>query len=117
MAERCTTRLGRQNKAMRDARDDRKLNPEEQVLRVPLTRDGILQAWGRVRTVRHLVEKHNVDINSRCRDGMTALDVAEESGKTECASYLRELGATNRWSPTETESSSDEDMDSDDDSV
>ena len=43
VAERCTERLGRQNKAMRDARDDRKLNPEEQVLLVPLTRDNILQ--------------------------------------------------------------------------
>jgi ankyrin repeat protein len=43
VAERCTERLARQSKAKRDARDDRKLNPKEQVLRVPLTRDKILQ--------------------------------------------------------------------------
>ena len=48
-------------------------------------------ANGRVRTVQHLVEKYNVDIHARNRDGKTALDVAEEYGRTECASYLRSL--------------------------
>jgi hypothetical protein len=61
VAERCTTRLGRQSKARRDARDDRKLNPEEQVLRVPLIRDGVLQClnpWKRseLQTVLRLRE-------------------------------------------------------------
>jgi len=48
---------------------------------------------GRVCTVKHLVEKHNVDIHARGGGGQTALDVAEEEGFTpaheECASYLR----------------------------
>ena len=50
-------------------------------------------AWsGRVRTVKHLVEKHNVDIHKRTlRGGMTALDLAEGWGRTECAAYLRAL--------------------------
>jgi hypothetical protein len=54
-------------------------------------------AWsGRVRTVKHLVEKHKVDIHKR--DGWmraTALDEAERCGKTECAAVLRGYGATN----------------------
>ena len=50
---------------------------------------------GRVRTVKHLVEKHNVDIHKRNRFGNTALDSAEEDGMTECADYLRGYGATN----------------------
>ena len=68
---------------------------------------------GRVRTVQHLIEKHNVDIHVRDCDGKTALDLAEKHDRTECASFLRELGATN-GEPSETESSSDEDLDSDD---
>jgi len=46
---------------------------------------------GRVRTVRHLVEKHNVHIHARNWVWQTALDVAEEQGRTECASYLRDV--------------------------
>ena len=49
---------------------------------------------GRVRTVKHLVEKHNVDIYQRSRDGWTALELAEEKGMTECAAYLRSLQST-----------------------
>ncbi len=49
---------------------------------------------GLVRTVKHLVEKHNVDIHKRKRDGKTALDLAEEKGRTECADYLRTLQST-----------------------
>jgi len=59
-------------------------------------------AKGNFRTVRHLVEKYNVDILADSWDG-TALDLAELNGRTECASYLRELA----------ESSSDEDSDDD----
>ena len=49
---------------------------------------------GRVRTVKHLVEKHKVDIHKRSRKGMTALDWAERRGRTECADYLRALMST-----------------------
>ena len=59
---------------------------------------------GRVRTVKHLVEKHNVDIHKRDADGMTALDWAEHDGRTECADCLRGYGATNgghRYTTTE----------------
>ena len=51
---------------------------------------------GRVRTVKHLVEKHNVDIHKRLAGwgGKTALDLAEENGRTECADYLRALQST-----------------------
>ena len=58
-------------------------------------------AWdGRVRTVKHLVEKHNVDIHKRTQetddnnDGLTALDLAESDGRTACAAYLRALQST-----------------------
>ena len=50
---------------------------------------------GRVRTVKHLVEKHNVDIHKRNDGGRTALDFAERHGRTECAAVLRGYGATN----------------------
>jgi ankyrin repeat protein len=50
--------------------------------------------YGRVRTVKHLVEKHNVDIHKRNRDGKTALDLAEGNDRTECADYLRALQST-----------------------
>jgi len=50
--------------------------------------------YGRVRTVKHLVDKHNVDIHKRTWLGKTALDRAEEIGRTECAAYLRELTYT-----------------------
>jgi len=73
--------------------------------------------FGRLRTLKHLVEKYNVDIHRVCwldDFGETALDYAErhktaksEHDTTECASYLRELGAIN-WEWTD-ESSSDED--------
>ena len=46
---------------------------------------------GRVRTVKHLVEKHNVDIHKRGEYEQTALDLAEVWGMTECAAYLRAL--------------------------
>ena len=49
---------------------------------------------GRVRTVKHLVEKHNVDIHKRDEDGDTALDWAERLGRTGCAAYLRALQST-----------------------
>jgi len=49
---------------------------------------------GRVRTIKHLVEKHNVDIHKRNYDGRTALDFAELNGMTECAAYLRALQST-----------------------
>jgi hypothetical protein len=51
---------------------------------------------GRVRTVKHLVEKHNVDIHKRLAGwgGKTALDLAEENGRTECAAYLRAIQST-----------------------
>jgi len=61
-------------------------------------------AWdGRVRTVKHLVEKHNVDIHERTEnykdndetiDGATALGLAEMCGMTACADYLRSLMST-----------------------
>ena len=50
--------------------------------------------YGHIRTVKHLVEKHNVRIHKRNRYGMTALDVAERSHQTECAAYLRALMST-----------------------
>ena len=49
---------------------------------------------GRIRTVKHLVEKHNVDIHKRDSFGKTALDWAERNGRTECADYLRALQST-----------------------
>ena len=51
---------------------------------------------GRVRTVKHLVEKHNVDIHKRLAGwgGKTALDRAERHGRTECVAYLRALQST-----------------------
>ena len=49
---------------------------------------------GHVRTVKHLVEKHNVDIHKTDEDGYTALDVAERNGMTECADYLYALTYT-----------------------
>ena len=49
---------------------------------------------GRVRTVKHLVKKHNVDIHKRSGYGRTALDVAEENDRMECAAVLRELMST-----------------------
>ena len=49
---------------------------------------------GRVRTVKHLVEKHKVDIHKRDRYGKTALNMAEMYGWTECAAYLRALQST-----------------------
>ena len=54
--------------------------------------------YGRVRTVKHLVEKHNVDIHkmgTEDGDGETALHKAERLGMTECAAVLRGYGATN----------------------
>jgi ankyrin repeat protein len=60
--------------------------------------------YGRVRTVKHLVEKHNVDIHQRSRDGETALDKAERYGRTECADVLRGYGAkTGEELPTESD--------------
>ena len=51
--------------------------------------------FGRVRTVKHLVEKHNVDdIHKRNRYRKTALDLAERNGRTACADYLRALMST-----------------------
>jgi len=50
---------------------------------------------GFVHTVKHLVEKHHVGIHKTRRRGKTALDVAEEHGRTECAAVLRGYGATN----------------------
>jgi len=50
--------------------------------------------YGRVRTVKHLVEKHNVDIHKRNGFGGTALDLAERHCRTECAAYLRALQST-----------------------
>ena len=50
---------------------------------------------GGIRTVKHLIEKHNVDINKRNAEGRTALDMAEEYGMPECAAVLRGYGATN----------------------
>ena len=50
---------------------------------------------GLVRTVKHLVEKHNVDIRMRNYYEETALDLAEENGYTECAAVLRGYGAPN----------------------
>jgi len=47
-------------------------------------------SFGSVRTVKHLVEKHNVDIHRTDDAGETALDLAEAKGYTECAAYLRE---------------------------
>jgi len=47
--------------------------------------------YGHVRTVKHLVEKHTVDIHKRARWGTTALDLAERRGRTECAAVLRGL--------------------------
>ena len=49
---------------------------------------------GRVHTVKHLVEKHNVDIHKRNSIGDTALDEAVRYGKTECADVLRALQST-----------------------
>jgi len=49
--------------------------------------------YGHIRTVKHLVEKHNVDIVGD-DDGNTALDLAEDWGMTECAAYLRALMST-----------------------
>ena len=43
--------------------------------------------------VKHLVEKHNVDIHKRDTDGWTALDWAERKGMTACADVLRGYGA------------------------
>ena len=48
----------------------------------------------RIRTVKRLVEKHNVDIHARSIDGITALDIAEANGRTECAAVIRELMST-----------------------
>ena len=47
-----------------------------------------------VRTVKHLVEKHKVDIHKRNEFGRTALDKAEVTGMTECAAYLRAIMST-----------------------
>ena len=50
---------------------------------------------GRARTVKHLVERHNVDIHKRDRYGETALDLADKYRETDCAAVLRGYGATN----------------------
>ncbi len=64
-AERCTTRLGRQRKGRRDARDNRDLTLGEQVLRNPLIRDLSLQdlnpfKLSELRTVLGLREFHGL---------------------------------------------------------
>jgi ankyrin repeat protein len=70
---------------------------------------------GRVRTVKHLVEKHNVDIHERDWRGKTALVLAEAKGRTECADYLRGYGAkTGEELEEEDSTESDDDWDSDD---
>ena len=52
---------------------------------------------GRIRTVKHLVEKYDfIDIHEEDESGNTALDSAEENGRTECAAFLRELMSTRR---------------------
>ena len=60
--------------------------------------DGTALHWaareGRIHTVKHLIQKYNVDILKRNRDGKTALDKAEEKGRTECAAVLRALMST-----------------------
>jgi ankyrin repeat protein len=48
---------------------------------------------GRIRTVQHMVEKHNADIRARNWTMRTALYLAERYGRTECASFLRGRGA------------------------
>jgi len=68
----------------------------------------------RVRTVKHLVEKHKVDIHKRTSEGWTALDFAEKRGMTECAALLRGYGATNGEPVEEEEDSTESDWDSDD---
>ena len=49
---------------------------------------------GRVRTVKHLVEKHNVDIHQGNMYGYTALGLAKLNDRTECAAVLRALQST-----------------------
>jgi hypothetical protein len=49
---------------------------------------------GRVRTVKHLVEKHNVDIHKRAGGEGLLWTWAEGNGRTECAAYLRALQST-----------------------
>ena len=77
---------------------------------------------GRLRTVKHLVEKHNVDIHERDWYGKTALDLAEEKGMTECAAVLHGYGARTReeleeddWTESDDDWDSGEDSDADDD--
>ena len=85
------------------------VDPNEEGLSTALHEAAIL---GRVRTVKHLVEKHNVDIHKRDWEGKTALDLAEKWGRTKCAAVLRGYGAPNGspWTSDEemyeTESSS-----------
>ena len=64
------------------------VDPNEEGLSTALHEAAIL---GRVRTVKHLVEKHNVDIHKRDWDRKTALDWAERNGRTACADYLRAI--------------------------
>ena len=73
--------------------------------------------YGRVRTVKHLVDKHNVDIQKRDGCGETALELAERRRRTKCAAVLRGYGAkTGEELEEEDEDSteSDDDWDSDD---
>jgi len=77
--------------------------------------------YGRVRTVKHLVEKHNVDIHKRTEndegnDEETALDLAERNGMKECAAVLRGYGATNGEPVEEEDWTESDDWDSDDNS-
>jgi hypothetical protein len=60
---------------------------------------------GHLRTVKHLIEKYSVDIHKRDVNGETALDWAEEDGRTECAAVLRGYGAVN-GQPLDTNSDS-----------
>ena len=78
---------------------------------------------GRFRTVKHLVEKHNVDIHQRSCYGTTTLDFAvglrenATPGRIECAEYLRGYGAKTGWELEEEDwTESDDGWDSDDSS-
>ena len=53
-------------------------------------------ALKRVHVIRYLVEVCGVDVNTSNNYGRTALDVAEDEGRAECASVLRSYGALTR---------------------
>ena len=65
----------------------------------------IAARYGRLGTIRHLVEKYNVDVRTRSGTNVYAWDWADREGQTEAAALLAELMTADAEEGTDLEAS------------